>query len=61
MLTDMVCETDILNEIERNIDVRSCIRNLTELALKNGGRDNITVILVSTHEKDIDSTGEEND
>ena len=50
-LTDMVPEDVILDEIEKTGDVRLCVRKLMNLALKNGGRDNITAILVSIYEK----------
>lgn len=44
-LTDMVEEVDIEVVLNTTSSAKSACRNLVELALKNGGRDNVTVIV----------------
>lgn len=45
-LTDMVSEEEIRSAAETAPDAGQCVRKLTEAALENGGRDNVTVIAV---------------
>lgn len=44
-LTDMVAEADIRAIITEAKDAESAVSNLTETALSNGGKDNLTVIV----------------
>lgn len=44
-LTDMLDEGEILAHLEDSADVKTCVERLIADALKNGGRDNVTVIL----------------
>ena len=44
-LTDMVAEVDIELVLNNASSAKSACRSLVDLALKNGGRDNITVIV----------------
>lgn len=52
-LTDMVCEEEI-NEIVNENSVDGAVQMLLEKALENGGRDNITIILLEI-KNDIES------
>lgn len=45
-LTDMVCDKDILSIINENANIVTAGNKLIDLALKNGGEDNTTLILV---------------
>ncbi|HIY55239.1 MAG TPA: serine/threonine-protein phosphatase [Candidatus Dorea merdavium] len=44
-LTDMCSEEEIVEILSRDEAVAACVEELTDRALKHGGRDNITVIL----------------
>ncbi|HYV82117.1 MAG TPA: protein phosphatase 2C domain-containing protein [Pyrinomonadaceae bacterium] len=44
-LTDMVDETEIEQVLNTATDAKSACRSLIDLALNNGGRDNVTVIV----------------
>ena len=46
-LTDMVADDDILNLIQSNSNCRDCAQALVNVALENGGKDNVTVIVAS--------------
>lgn len=45
-LYDMCSEKIILSEIMKNDDCENCVNNLTQLALNNGGRDNVTIMML---------------
>ena len=45
-LTDMVNENDIYEIIAANDDLDTCVDELIEAANKNGGKDNITIIMI---------------
>lgn len=49
-LTDMVTDAQLEDLLLREEDVAKATRSLVDLALRNGGRDNITVILVKVTE-----------
>jgi serine/threonine protein phosphatase PrpC len=44
-LTDMVSEPDIARELDKYLDPQEACQRLLELALEQGGRDNITIVL----------------
>lgn len=46
-LTDMVKDDDILEVIQENESIKEGTEELAEVALDNGGRDNITIVLAS--------------
>ncbi len=46
-LTDMVGESDIKRIIEGSRSLREKVKTLVDMANNNGGKDNITVILIS--------------
>lgn len=46
-LTDMVSDLEIENIVKDNCDEKDIVNKLVEKALLNGGKDNITVILIS--------------
>ena len=46
-LTDMVSEEEIRDILQANPVTRSCVTALIDAALKNGGMDNVTVIVCS--------------
>ena len=47
-LTDMVCESDIKRILEGNLSLGNKAKALVDMANNNGGKDNITVILINT-------------
>ena len=47
-LTDMVSDFEISGVLGSGRDVGVCVKKLCDLAIGNGGRDNITLILVQT-------------
>lgn len=51
-LTDMVNENDIKKELDRFDNQTIC--RLLQLALDNGGKDNITIILIKVNREDYD-------
>ena len=44
-LTDMVSEADVAQELQRHTAAQAACDSLVERALKNGGKDNVTVVL----------------
>jgi len=44
-LTDMVAEDEIETVLNSSTSAKSSCRSLIDLALSNGGRDNVTVIV----------------
>lgn len=50
-LTDMVSHTEICAIMKEEPDCRHCVEALIQKALENGGKDNVTVILVRVKEK----------
>lgn len=50
-LTDMVSNAEIRAIMKEHEDVRLCVDTLIERALEQGGKDNVTVILVRVKEK----------
>ena len=45
-LTDMLSNLDICVILRQHISIKKCAQHLVEQALKNGGRDNTTVIVI---------------
>ena len=47
-LTDMVADSVVSSTLDRIQDLEECVSMLLELALANGGRDNISIIAART-------------
>ena len=45
-LTDMVSNEEICSIMKLHADSASCVNALIEKALENGGKDNITIIVI---------------
>jgi len=45
-LTDMVADNVVASTLDRIQDLEKCVSTLLDLALANGGRDNISIIAV---------------
>lgn len=59
-LTDMVSEAEIQVLLAEETRIESCVERLIERANQNGGRDNVTLILIRVEEEAADSTNERN-
>lgn len=51
-LTDMLSDSQIQDILSKNKDAHSAVYNLVQAALKNGGRDNITCIVIKFQDQD---------
>jgi serine/threonine protein phosphatase PrpC len=50
-LTDMVADKVVASTLDRILDLEKCVSTLLDLALANGGRDNISIIAVRTQQE----------
>ena len=56
-LTDMVSESAVLQTVESGMSIKQICDTLVRMALENGGRDNITVVLLKTEEQPAEGRG----
>jgi protein phosphatase len=56
-LTDMVRETAVENILKQNKDIREAGNKLLQAALDEGGRDNVTLLLIDASGDDRELNG----